>query len=350
MNQTVMREINAQSAPAYLAETGRARTAECVQVRELAGGVSNIVLEVQIEDSPPFVIKQSRERLRVEREWRARLDRIWYETDTLQLLGQLLPEGTVPGVLFIDEPNYLFAMTRAPEGSTPWKTQLLAGRLDAGIAGRLGELLGAIHAGSTGRPELHGRLADRSLFDELRIDPYYRSIAQAYPQVRGPLDALIHSMARAAGELTLGDYSPKNILVHGQGLVLLDFECAHRGDSSFDVGFFLSHLMLKAVWSWESRQVAAGPGAYLNLAARFLEAYVDQRGLDTADKLRFSLRAGAHAAACLLARVDGKSPVEYLGDRGRQAVREFALRLLSHEPLDCDVVLAQLAVRLGRMQ
>ncbi len=90
-----------------------------IRVRELGGGVSNVVLRVDLEDRPPFVIKQCRERLRVAMEWRARLDRIWAERAALDVLGDLLPRGTVPEVLFEDRPNYLFAMTCAPKIRKP---------------------------------------------------------------------------------------------------------------------------------------------------------------------------------------------------------------------------------------
>ncbi len=97
-----MREITAETAADYLRESERFADQAEIHVRELSGGVSNIVLRVDFSGRPPFVIKQCRERLRVAMDWRAPLDRIWTEHATLELLGAILPEGTVPTVLFED--------------------------------------------------------------------------------------------------------------------------------------------------------------------------------------------------------------------------------------------------------
>ena len=326
-----MREIDADSTADYLREMGPVPEGSEVRVRELSGGVSNIVLRVDVAGRPPFVIKQCRERLRVAMEWLAPLDRIWTESATLGVLRDILPEGTVPRVLFEDRPNYLFAMTCAPDDSVTWKSLLMEGRVDPEIAGRLGTILGTIHADGRSHPALRGTLADTSLFEKLRVDPYYRTVARRHPDLAPRIEALIAAMDRPEEErtLVLGDFSPKNILVHPGGLILLDFECAHAGDPAFDLGFFLTHLMLKEV-----RVIAAGDDGprYLGLTRDFWDAYLGRRALGpeaTADLIGRTVR---HTAACCLARVDGKSPVEYLDDRGRALARSFARRALEAEP------------------
>src|SRR5262249_56393550 len=156
---------------------------------------------------------------------------------------------------------------------------LMAGRVDPEIAGRLGTVLGTIHAEAPGHPALRTTLADTSPFDELRVDPYYRTIARRHPDLAPRIEALIASMNRPDDErtLVLGDFSPKNILVHSAGLVLLDFECAHAGDPAFDLGFFLTHLVLKEV-----RSIVAGGGArprYLGLTQDFWGALLERPAL-----------------------------------------------------------------------
>src|SRR4051794_40867658 len=166
-----MRELNPDNTATYLRETGRVPDDAVVRVRELAGGVSNVVLRVDVAGRDPFVIKQCRERLRVAMEWRARLDRIWAEQAALNVLAEILPPGTVPEVLFDDRPNYLFAMTCAPDDSGTWKARLMKGEAGPEIAAGLGTILGTIHAEAPGHPTLWQVLADTSLFDELRVDP-----------------------------------------------------------------------------------------------------------------------------------------------------------------------------------
>src|SRR5262249_3177974 len=185
----------------------------------------------------------------------------------------ILPEGTVPHRLFEDRPNYLFAMTCAPDDAVTWKAHLMAGRVDPAIAGRLGTILGTIHAEAPAQPALRTTLADTSLFAELRVDPYYRTIARRHPDLAPRIEALIASMDRPDAErtLVLGDFSPKNILVHSGGLILLDFECAHAGDPAFDLGFFLTHLLLKSIRA--AGPDPAGAGRYTNRARLFWDSY-----------------------------------------------------------------------------
>ncbi|APW63446.1 Methylthioribose kinase [Paludisphaera borealis] len=337
-----MHELTPDNTTEYLRKVGRVAPGDRVSVRELSGGVSNVVLRVDVDGREPMVVKQCRERLRVAVEWLARLDRIWVEHATLGVLADILPDGTVPKVLFDDRPEYLFAMTCAPEDSTTWKSLLMDGQADAGIASNLGTLLGTIHAEAPRHPALATTLADTSLFDELRVDPYYRTTARAHPALAPRIDALIAAMNLPEGRrtLVLGDFSPKNILVHGGGLILLDFECAHAGDPAFDLGFFLSHLALKRIH--KSLQDPGDEPKYRALLDAFWTAYLDRVDDRLGPRDELTRRAVEHTAACLLARVDGKSPVEYLDARGREVARESAITLFDARPETWERMLATL--------
>jgi 5-methylthioribose kinase len=271
-------------------------------------GVSNIVLRVEVERQAPIILKQARERLRVKMLWVSRLERIWIEREAMEWLATLLPEGAVPRVLWTDPENYLFAMTCAPEPSAVWKEQLLAGQVDPAVARTAGALLGAIHAGTRDQPALRGRLADTAVFDELRVDPFYRTSARVHPGYAPALDALAASMLTLPAQeqcLVLGDFSPKNMLVHpgvGVGLTLVDFETAHAGDPAYDLGFFLSHLWLKSL---RAARLGIGGGyeGYRALDRAFREAYVEADPALGAPALW--KRAAGHLAGNVLARVDG---------------------------------------------
>ena len=178
-----MHELTEENTADYLRNSARVPATADIQVRELTGGVSNVVLRVEVAGRPPFVIKQCRERLRVPMEWHARLERIWTEQAALELLAAILPAGTVPLIEFEDRPNYLFAMTCAPDDAVTWKSQLMAGEVRPEIAAQLGCILAEIHDKGRGHPILTGILSDTSLFDELRVDPYYRTIARAHPDL-----------------------------------------------------------------------------------------------------------------------------------------------------------------------
>src|SRR5262249_26347841 len=98
------------------------------RVQALGWGVSNVVLRVETPERV-FVLKQSRPRLRTRDAWFSDLDRVYREQEVMQVLHPLLPVETVPRVLFADRPNYVFAMSHAPEGSRVWKESLLAGEV-----------------------------------------------------------------------------------------------------------------------------------------------------------------------------------------------------------------------------
>lgn len=332
-----MREVTPETAADYLRDRGRVPRTRAVRVQALGWGVSNVVMRVDVEGEASFVLKQARERLRTEALWISRLDRIWTERAALDLLGQVLPEGAVPRVLFAEPDDFLFAMTCAPDDSVVWKERLLAGEADTAVTRAAGLILGSIHVGTLGHPALRdGRLAETVVFDQLRIDPFYRTIARAHPDLAPQVETLIDSLnAPAIRTFVHADFSPKNILVHSTGLTLVDFETAHAGDPAYDLGFMLSHLLLKGI------RAAPEDESTLALTRVFHDAYLD--------RVRSSLdvglipRACGHAAACALARVDGTSPVDYLDAHRQAIVRRFARAALHEKAATWDDLLQLLA-------
>ena len=332
-----MRLINADNAAAYLRELGQIEGDEPVEVCELAGGVSNVVLLVSPPAAPAFVLKQSRQQLRVADPWFCSVERIWREVEVMRICdrllatppGEPLPEGRIrtPSVLFTDDANYLFGMTAAPP-HTVWKQQLLNGEVHQEVATACGQLLGTLHAGCWRDAEVAKRIGDRTFFDDLRVDPYYRHLGRRQPDLCAGLDRLCRSLEDHCLSLVHGDFSPKNLLVSESGLLLVDFEVGHFGDPAFDLGFFLSHLVLKAVYA------RSGAEPYLQLTQRFWRSYLlqleDQIPAASIDEL--SVRGILHCAACMLARVDGKSPVEYLDDIQRDMVRAVGRQLWFEPP------------------
>lgn len=337
-----MHEIDADHLADYLRETGRIGRDEAVEIRELAGGVSNVVFYV--DGRNPFVVKQARERLRVTDLWLCSVERIWREVAVLRTCETILAGTrgdasgantaasiTTPQVLFEDRKNFLFGMSAAPPSHTVWKRLLLQGQLDGTIAQQCGWLLGTLHAATWHDAELARDLGDCRFFDDLRIDPYYRKIAAVHQDLRTPIEELIQSLADHRSALVHGDFSPKNLLVYDGGLMLVDFEVGHFGDPAFDLGFFLTHLVLKSIWSgavWQK---------YWQLTDRFWSEYtlVLRSRISEQAFAELFQRAIANLAGCLLARVDGKSPVEYLeSDSLKNRVRRVGRDLLLRPPPD----------------
>ncbi len=348
-----MRLVDVDSAADYLRDIGRLDSHETVHVTELTGGVSNIVLLVEREDGrSSFVVKQARAQLRVAEPWFCSVERIWREVEVLRVCEQvLLAHGqhdaptsdavtadhgttvihaTTPRWLFADDQNYLFAMSAAPPHQV-WKQHLLAGQADPAIALACGDLLGQLHAGTWANQLIARDLGDRTFFDDLRIEPFYRRVASAHPALQPPLDRLIDSVEDNCLALVHGDFSPKNLLVFGSQLMLVDFEVGHFGDPAFDAGFFLSHLVLKSLRAESERPNAGRP--LLDLTVEFWAAYRTRmmRRLDAGQYRHLVDRAIQHFAGCTIARVDGKSPVDYLQPQTKDVARRIATELLTSD-------------------
>ncbi len=301
-------------------------------MRELGGGVSNIVLAVDWPAGPRWVVKQSLEKLRVKDDWRSERSRIFREAESLQAVRPLLGERALPEVIHIDRENYAFVMTAAPEGSVAWKESLLAGEVDLTVARRAGELLARLIAGSRAVPALRERFGDRTVFDQLRVDPYYRTTAARHPEIRDAIRRLVADSWSIQSALVHGDYSPKNMLVRGHDIFLIDFEVIHWGDPAFDAGFLVNHLFLKSLHrpNFAARYFAAVREFWAALAA----------GLGDADLPAFEAFTIRHLGALMLARIDGKSPVEYIRDDWtRERARRIARTILRQEPRRLEQVI-----------
>jgi 5-methylthioribose kinase len=291
-----------------------------MEIRELGGGVSNRVFLVE-EPAGRYVIKQSLDRLRVADEWLADRSRIFRERQSLQDAARLLPTGAVPRVLWTDDANFRFAMSAAPPEAETWKSQLLDGRLDPAIAASVGVLLGLLIRHTWGDPAMERLYGDQTAFDQLRLDPYYRTIASRHPEVAGCVQELLAASGARRVSLVHGDWSPKNFLVHAGVVMVIDFEVVHYGDPAFDAAFCLNHFLLKCFYKPEHR------AGYLELARVFyawLEGLLPPAALPW-----FEAATCSHLGCLLLARIDGKSPVEYLtAEPVREKVRRIAVRLI----------------------
>jgi len=346
--------LDAANAASYLRGTGWIGLDERVSVRALPGGVSNEVLYVARPDrqGEDFVLKQARPQLRTPDPWFCGVERIWREVEVLRICERLLASRSVdlstlaaqtPRILHEDHDNYAFAMTAAPAEHRVWKAELLDGQTRPEIAAACGRLLGRLHAGSWLDAAIATRLDDRRVFDDLRLDPYYRSVARAYPDHAPAFERLIGSVWRHRLCLVHADFSPKNLLVFDHGLLMVDFETGHFGDPAFDLGFFLSHLLLKAAL------FAPRHEAYLQLTNVFWREYRAELSgcVDDGAWSDLERRAVRNFAGCAWARLDGISKIDYLADPARRdMIRSLCQELLDETNSNWQAVLEQFSSRI----
>jgi aminoglycoside phosphotransferase (APT) family kinase protein len=309
----------------YLRATGRIERDETPQVRTLAGGVSNRTVLVKRPSGEAWVLKQALAKLRVKVDWFSDPARVHREALGLQWLEKLAPPGMITPLAFKDEAHHLLAMQAVPEPHENWKTMLLAGRLDFDHLKQFARLLATIHRESSKSPQpLAEIFDDRSFFESLRIEPYYQFAASQAPEAAEFIEKLIDDTRATRVSIVHGDYSPKNILVRDGRLVLLDHEVIHWGDPAFDIGFALTHLLSKAHHLPQHRR------DFWRAAIDFWIYYEWELG-DTPWSTTLHDRASRHTLACLLARVAGRSPLEYLDDMRRARQREVVIRMINEE-------------------
>ena len=294
------------------------------RIAVLEGGVSNRTVLVQQAGTDGWVLKQALEQLRVPVAWFSDPARIHREAAGLRALGQFVPPGSVPGFVFEDLRNHILCMEAVPLPHENWKTKLLAGRVVDAELEQFGSLLGTLHRESSTRLGELEVFRDRQFFESLRLEPYYLYTAERVPAAAPFLERLVAETRAIGACLVHGDYSPKNVLIRKGRLVLLDHEVIHIGDPAFDLGFSLAHLLSKARHVSTSRNVLAS--GVLRYIGAYRAAEVPWRW----DELEH--RAAAHTLACLLARVRGRSPLEYLDEHEREEQEDAVLRLLDRPP------------------
>src|ERR1041384_40765 len=287
----------------HLRKTRRIGSNEAALCSTLQGGVSNRTVLVERPNGEAWVIKQALPKLRVAEDWFSNPERSHREALGLIWLARFAPPGSITPLVFEDRTHHLLAMQAVPRPHENWKTRLLAGELERDYVVQFGQLLGTIHRRAR---ELQNEVApvfdDRTFFETLRLEPYYRFTATRNPAAADFLNELISDTLATRVTLVHGDYSPKNILIHhedgsaglptrsasngapphpslssgggeggrrpGEGermaygsnarpkqeteapregrLILLDHEVIHFGDPAFDLGFSLTHLLSKA--------------------------------------------------------------------------------------------------------
>lgn len=317
----------------YLVAAGHAQAGDVVEHKLLAGGVSCATVLVAFADGRRWVLKQALAKLRVKADWFSDPNRIHREALGMRVLGELAPPGSIPKLIFDDAAHHVIGMEAVPEPHENWKTMLLAERVQPFHAIDFGRLLGAIHLHSRNRRrELRPLFEDTSFFETLRIEPYYEYVATHVEEASKFLNALIADTRKNRESLVHGDYSPKNVLIHNNRLVLLDHEVIHWGDPAFDVGFALTHLLSKTHHLHSGllqNSAIAFWGSYFSTIAH---DWLRDPELDFDDFVKRTVR---HTLGCLLARVSGRSPLEYLSSTDRERQQKFVLRQVHsppHEP------------------
>lgn len=303
----------------FLKECGLALAEEIPEFEQLSGGVSSAIFKVSLA-SGDYCIKKPLERLKVEKQWLAPVDRVFAEIDWLTLAHRLAP-GHVPKILGVSRVFGFYVMDYLDSADYfNWKDRLLQEILDDGVGAQVASLLATLHSRTANDDQVAKQFANHENFYLLRLEPYLVESARVNPDVAAELIDLVRCQQSLDTALLHGDVSPKNILLGPDGVVLVDAECACVGDPSFDVGFLLNHLLLKSV------ALNRAATRMIDLLCEVSDEYFSRVTWEDANALE--KRVVRLLPGLLLARVDGRSPVEYLSEADRSLVRSTARRLL----------------------
>lgn len=276
-------------------------------VEVLTGGVSCVVLAVKSAQRE-IVVKQALPELKTKAKWVADQRRAIVEADAMRVYQSITPDS-VPELLDCDEANFTLTMSRLPNTCTNWKQDMLEGRIHPEMGEKLGKILAQWHNKTAVDAAIKAKFMEGELFEQLRVSPFYRAVADKNPNLQKVINSLIEEITTEKIALVHGDFSPKNILATpDHSPIVLDFEVAHTGNPVFDLGFICAHLLCKTIRTNNS----AEKEALIATATNFLNSYRQSCNLATADSLP------KHVALIALARVEGVSPVNYLDEPAQQ--------------------------------
>jgi len=315
---------------AFIRNSGLVAGAGHIDMSPLTGGVASDIWKVEA-DGKAFVVKKALARLRVAREWNAPISRNASEVEWMLEAARIAPHS-VPAILAHDVTIGAFAMEYLDPADHPvWKGELHAGRADEAFAASLGRIMASLHRGTAGRADIEKRFDNDATFHSIRLEPYLEATSLAHPDLRERLFELSEETLARKVALVHGDISPKNILVGPRGPIILDAECAWHGDPAFDLAFCLNHLLLKCLWTPSS---SAG---FLRCFDALAAAYFERA--DWEPRADLEARVAALLPALFLARVDGKSPAEYITETAdKDRIRRTARPLIAKASKTLSVI------------
>jgi 5-methylthioribose kinase len=296
------------------------------RISPLSGGVSSEIYLVE-DGVSKFVVKRALPKLKVKDDWFADVSRNASEWDYLACVSRMIP-GAVPQLYFSCPGEGYFGMEYLGPGFSNWKDLLLAGEFNTRHAELAAGILGEIHERTSSNGAFLKQFDTTANFHQLRVEPYLLTTGARNPTLRAIFESEAQRIEAAREALVHGDFSPKNILINDDRMVLLDCEVAWYGDPVFDVAFLLNHLFLKSLYH-APRGIELDDMLDVMIDAFWRTYAMKRSATDTAAKER---RLVPLLLMLMLARVDGKSPVEYLTLPKREFLRTFVHQHLPSPP------------------
>ena len=291
--------LEKQALPEYLQRKKQLAGEVPLRVQSLSDELKNRVYYVASPDRT-WIVKQAHSRVQIKERWWIDRRRIFAEKSCIELLAQFLAPEILPQVLVEDRTDFILVTTPPPHNALLWEHDLINGRIDLQIAVQCGELLATVHNKTANSPEVAAAFADTKAFDQLRINPHYNYIANAYPDLKKAIAVHTNRLLNEGFCLVWGDLRPRNIWVVNGHPYWVDFATAHYGYPTFDLAFYTADMCVKAMHN------TAQKAAYLEAVNVFWNSYFQSASYEQAEEVKHQ---AVHELGCLLlSATDGRQP------------------------------------------
>ncbi len=297
----------------------------------LTGGVSSDIWRIDLPTGP-VCVKRALAKLRVAADWQAPVERNLYEARWMRRANAAVP-GAAPALLGQDAASGALAMQFLPPADHPlWKDQLRDGHADPAFAAAVADRLVRIHAATAADPAVAAEFPTDAIFYAIRLEPYLLATARAHPDLAPRLEALVATtqaqQARAGAWRCQPEEHPGR--TGGTGVPRRGMRLVGRS------GVRSGLLPQSPAAEMPVDAARARPGSW-RASRRWRTTYRAGVVWEPPDALE--ARAAHLLPGLFLARVDGKSPVEYItAEADKDRVRRVARALLLAPPARLDAI------------
>ena len=259
------------------------------------------------------------------KEWFADTKRLRYEYLWLKHCKKIIP-NSIPNIYqFSAKQDFLILEYLSEKNYTTLKLKLLKKDIDINVINKISKNLSKIHKESTGQFVKKKFINNSKNFYDLRLDAYFNEVGRVYPHLKKIIKNIIKNYKKYSSTLVHGDFSPKNILIFNKNIKYIDAETCNFGDPAFDVVYFGNHLLLKSI------HIPDKKNKFIQSYENFFNTYL--KSIKLSQRKNFIDRCIAMVPIMLLARIDGKSPVEYITKKNiKNKIRLLSFNLINDPP------------------
>ena len=285
---------------------------QIIDFTRMEGGVSSEVYKVKTSNKT-YCVKRSLAKLLVKKEWFADKKRLKYEYYWLKHCKKIIPNNIPNIITFSEKKDYLVLEFFDQNKFTTLKHLLFKKKINLNLIKNISKNLFKIHNKSKNTSIKKKFSKNFKNFYDLRLDAYFNEVKRVHPNLKNHINKINRNYIKNSTTLVHGDFSPKNILTDNRSIKFIDAETCNFGDPVFDVVFFNNHLLIKSIIIPEKKN------EFLECYKLFFNTYI--KLLKGHEKFNFISRCIDMIPIMLIARIDGKSPVEYVKEKKTKNIK-----------------------------